>query len=247
MPRAGVLALALTALVVPQAMAQDTERHGFSFGPAGLFSTDPYIGQEDGARFIPILRYESQNWRIGTDGAGVGLYQRDAFSADAVILPRFSALPDDSDELDGIDRDFTLDGGLSLDYALSDRTKLTARVLQELTGEHDGQEVDLLVRSNVISGPVPLSIAGGMSWKSEGLGSYLFGVEKDEATDDRPAYDVDSSVTPFVTFSSGYAFNDSVRLIGSVRVEFLPDEVTNSPIIEDDTITSGFVGVQLSF
>ena len=237
----------LTVSAATQAMAQGMAQEGFTIGPGGLFSTSPYIGEDDDARFIPILRYQGQNWRIGTDGAAVGLYDRNAFSAEAILLPRFSALPDDNDELDGIDRQITLDGGLSLNYALSDRTRVTARILQEVTGEHDGQEVDLLLRSQVISGPVPLSIAGGMSWKSDALGSYLFGVEGDEATDNRPAYDVDGSVTPFVTFSSGYSFNETVRLIGSVRVEFLPDEVTNSPIVEDDTITSGFLGVQLSF
>lgn len=239
-----LLVSVLTATAAGHAVAQE----GFSFGVGASVSSNPYIGEDTDARAVPILRYQGDGWRLGTDGAGVDLYRTAPLGVEAILSPRFSALDDpDSDELDGIDREITLDGGLSFTYDLGERTAVSATLLQELTGEHDGQEVDLSVSTGLSLGRVPLSLAGGMSWKSEGLGSYLFGVEDDEATADRPEYQLDGSVTPYLSLSSGYALSDVARLVGSVKVEFLPDEVTDSPIIEDDTVTSGFVGVQLSF
>ncbi|WP_224826711.1 MipA/OmpV family protein [Cognatishimia sp. MH4019] len=242
---AAPLACLLTVSAAGTALAQE----GFSFGLGASVSSNPYIGEDEtdfGA--VPILRYQGDGWRVGTDGAGIDLYRGAPITAEAILLPRFTALSDpDSDELDGIDREITLDGGLSFSYALGESTALSARVLQELTGEHDGREFDLSVSTGLALGAVPLSVTGGMSWKSEGLGSYLYGVEGREATADRSEYDVDASVTPYVSLSSGFPLSQAARLVGSVKVEFLPDEVTDSPIVEDDTVTSGFVGVQLSF
>ncbi|MEL7213697.1 MAG: MipA/OmpV family protein [Pseudomonadota bacterium] len=240
-PLVGVFAVCAAG----SAMAQE----GFSFGLGTSVSSNPYVGEDDTTvGVVPILRYQGQGWRVGTDGAGVDLYQGSPLSAEAVLLPRFTALQDpDDDELDGIDRETTLDGGLSLSYALSDRASLSATVLQELTGEHDGQEVDLSLSTALLLGAVPLNVTGGMSWKSDALGTYLYGVEGGEATDDRPAYDLDGSVTPYLSLSSGFPLSEAAQLVGSVKVEFLPGEVRDSPIVEDDTVTSGFVGVQLSF
>ncbi len=242
---AAPFACLLTVFAASSAWAQE----GFSFGLGASASSNPYIG-EDETNFgaVPILRYQGDGWRVGTDGAGIDLYRGAPVTAEAILLPRFTALSDPgSDELDGIDREITLDGGLSFSYALGERTSLSATVLQELTGEHDGQEVDLSVSTGLALGAVPLNVTGGMSWKSQGLGSYLYGVEDGEATADRPEYDLDGSVTPYLSLSSGFALSEAAQLVGSVRVEFLPDGVTDSPIVEDDTVTSGFVGVQLSF
>ena len=242
------LTCVLTALAAGAAVAQE-EGQGFSFGLGATVSSNPYVGDDDTSVLgVPILRYQGDGWRIGTDGAALDLYTGTPFEAEAILLPRFSALDDpDSDELDGIDREITLDGGLSVTYALGPQTEVSALVLQELTGEHDGQEIDLSVSTGLALGAVPLSLTGGMSWKSDDLGSYLFGVERDEATADRPEYELDGSVTPYLSLSSGYPLSGAATLVGSVKVEFLPDEVTDSPIVEDDTVTSGFVGVQLSF
>ena len=236
--------LTLIALATTSAVAQE----GFSFGAGVSISSSPYVGEDTQARAVPILRYQGDGWRIGTDGAALDLYSTAPLSAQAILLPRFTALDDpDSDELDGIDREITLDGGLSFSYALGERTSVSAILLQELTGEHDGQEVDLSVSTGFALGALPLNVTGGMSWKSSGLGSYLYGVERDESTDGRSDYEVGGSITPYVSLSSGFALSEAAQLVGSVKMEFLPEDVSDSPIVDEDTVTSGFVGVQLSF
>ncbi|NSX55870.1 MipA/OmpV family protein [Parasulfitobacter algicola] len=227
--------------------AQD-EQTGFSLGLGAGFSTNPYEGEDTSFSAVPLIRYKGDGFSLGADGATVTAYSLDALRFELLARPRFTALRDpDADELDGIDREVTLDAGGKLSYSLTDRSNLSATLLQEITGEHDGQEFLLELSNRTNFGPVPLIFGTGLSWKSEELSSYMFGVTSGEARSDRPEYDLDSTLTPYFSVSSGFPLSDTSRVIASVKAEFLGDEITDSPIVEDDQIFSGLVGLSFSF
>ena len=110
----------------------------------GYASDSAYVGDGSSPRVWPLLRYESPTFSIGTDGLRLTLTDRAPVRIKGVMSPRFTGLSDpDAPELAGIDRDITADVGVTLRYSLGTGTALTATVLQEVTGQHDGQEVRL--------------------------------------------------------------------------------------------------------
>ena len=241
------LALVFGAMTPLPAMAQE-DRLGFSAGVAAAFSSDPYVGEDSQIRALPVLRYKAENFSIGTDGIYADILTRNDVTLEFVALPRFSGLDDpDAPELAGIERDITLDAGLKLTYGLAPRTDLSATLLQEVTGEHDGQELQLEVSNTLMLGRLPVSLAAGLSWKSADLGTYMYGVYAAEATGTRPAYGVGDSITPYVSVFSGFPVSDRVTVFGSIKAEFLDDKISDSPIVDDDEVISGILGISYSF
>jgi len=238
--------IAIAALPLPT-LAQE-ERTGFSIGLGAGFSTDPYIGDNDTVGAVPILSYQGRGFEIGTGGLEVDLMQRPNLSIEGLVSPRFSALDDpDAAELAGIDRDLTVDAGLRLSYALSENVDVTASVLQELTGEHDGQEVTLGLENSLTFGSLPVTLGVGASWKSSDLSSYLYGVTPGEARAGRPSYDPSASLSPYISLSTGIPLSQRVMLIGSVQAEFFDDEIKDSPIVDKDMVVGGFAGLVYGF
>lgn len=244
-----------TALSVPLALAaataavaQDAPPIGFSVGLGAAIPADPFVGDAGEAEVLPLLRYQGHGFSLGTDGLRFDLRRDGGVTVEAVLLPRFTALDDpDGAELNGIDRDITGDLGLSFSADL--RPGLAAEIvaLQEVTGEHDGQELILGLRQDLPLGGLPVSVGAGVSWKSADLTNYLYGVRTDEALAGRPAYRTSASLTPFLALEGAVPISQRVVVVGGARVEFLEDDVTDSPIVDDDVAASGFIGLLYRF
>ena len=84
-------------------------------------------------------------------------------------------------------------------------------------------------------------------WQSGQLTNYYYGVRGVEATAARPAYKVDSAVLLQVGMRASYRLTDAWSLTGQVAVTRLADEISDSPIVEDDYVASGFLGIGYRF
>lgn len=241
---AAALSLAL-ALAAP-AIAQEGPP-GFSLGVAGNLATSPFIGEDDAATALPLIQFRGQGFTIGTTGAFVTLFDSPDGRLEAVLTPRFSALDDpDAPALAGIDRDVTADLGLRYTFSIGPRTDLRATILQEVTGEHDGQELDLRISQGVQAG-LPLSLFAGAAWRSADLSQYLYGVYGAEALPGRPAYDPGATLTPYIGLSAVLPLGANAALVGNLRADYFGDAITDSPIVEDSSVLSARIGVQFSF
>jgi outer membrane protein len=146
-----------------------------------------------------------------------------------------------------MDRDFTVDAGLAYSYAFGTGTIVQARLLQEITGEHDGQEIDLQLRQNLMDFGLPFGIMAGARWESADLANYLYGVRAAEAIVGRPAYAPGDSIVPYIGIGTRIPLGDRFSISGGVRAEFYGSDVTNSPIVEDDMAITGTLGLTLRF
>ncbi len=240
------LSLACLACLLPLSAAAQ-EAPGFSLGLGVGFSDSPYIGEDDfEADVLPLINFRTERFELGTGGASYDVIQNGPLVVDVFVAPRFSALEDpDSDELDGIDRDLTFDAGAGLGYAIRPGTRVTASVRTEITDEHEGQELRLALFQEVPN--FPLRLGAGVSFLSDDLASYLYGVEEDEARAGRPAYDPDALAVPFLSLNSQVPLRNNISLFAGARMAFLPDEATDSPIVEDDVVLSSNVGIAYRF
>ncbi len=240
-------AILLAVMLAGPAMAQDG-RTGFSFGGLAAVSSNPYIGDDGDVTFVPMIRYQGDGFSVGTDGVAVTVYDNGNSQLEAILTPRFSALDGaDAPELAGIDRDLTVDAGLRYTLALGDRSDLRATLLQEVTGEHDGQELDVRITQSVDTGRVPLSLHAGATWRSDDLSAYMFGVRPNEATPGRSAYAPGATLSPYIGATATMPLGDSLALFGTVQAEYFGSAITNSPIVADRSAVSAAVGLQFAF
>ncbi|RMA43449.1 MipA/OmpV family protein [Rhodophyticola porphyridii] len=241
------LALVLSVFATGTAVAQE-QPQGLSFGLAAGVSNSLYVGDEDDTSVFPLLSYQGQGFSVGFDGLTVDMIDRGGMRVQGRLAPRFTALEDpDAAALQGLDRDITVDAGFSLAYDISPQATVNATFLQEITGEHDGRELTVDVRHQLMLGQLPLGLSAGLTWQSEDLAGYLYGVRPSEATGTRPAYRPDAAVIPFVGVSTAFPITDSAAIFATAQASFLDDTITDSPIVDEDRLYSANIGIQFNF
>ncbi len=230
------------------AQAQEVPE-GFSVGIGIGAGNSAYLGEDDVANLLPIVRYDSAAFSVGLpQGLRLTVLDRNDFRLSAVVSPRLSEIDNaDADVLDGLDREITIDGGLRMTYSLSPQTRLTFGAVTELTDEHDGQEVSVGVTQILRAGSLPVILGAGARWQSSDLGRYLYGVRASEVTATRPEYTPDDAILPYISIGSLMPVSDTVRLTANLRADFLPETVTDSPIIDEDVKVGFLVGVIYNF
>lgn len=81
-------------------------------------------------------------------------------------------------------------------------------------------------------------------YQSADLVDYYFGVTPaEEIPGVRPAYMPGSAVTPSASLSLAYRLNPRWYITASAALEFLPDEISASPIVDRDQVSRVFVGI----
>jgi outer membrane protein len=221
---------------------------GFTVGALGILSSSPYAGEDMSGAVVPILAWKQGNLSISTEGVRLGLFDRDALTISALVAPRFPPFDGGtSGPLAGMDRGITADAGVLAEYALAEWTKVSLRAVTEVTGDRDGQEVTLGAQSRVAIAGIPMLLSGGAKWQSSGLSEFVYGVPASDAGVGRPAYAPGAVVVPYLSLGTMYPINERTRIFGSIKTEFLPGGVTDSPIIDAGVVTSLAVGVSFGF
>lgn len=246
---AGLVAPVLALTSIPFVALAQEQPQGFSVGAGVAGGSGLYIGEDDGAMVLPLLRYDSDAFSVGVpDGLRVTLLDSGDFRLSAVVAPRFSETDaSDAPELDGLDRDLTADGGIQARYRVGDLTSLRVQAVTELTDAHGGSEVSLGLSHAIPIGRFPLLLEGGATWQSDALSSYLYGVSATEATTARAAYEPGDVVIPHISIGTAIPITNNIQVVGNIRAEFLPDGVSNSPIIDEEVSVSGLFGLRYSF
>jgi len=214
-----------------------TEPDGWSLGAIVALGTNPYIGEDTQIEPYPLITYRSGPFSIGTLGLTYDLYHTDQWLLTTGITPRFSGLFNtDAPELEGIDRDVTADLFFKASYQVNSSVDTSLRLRQEITGDHDGQELTVDLGYSTRLDTTDLRLSAGASWQSAELGTYIWGVRPFEARAGRPSYDTGDVIIPFLAVEAERPITDRWALIGNLRADLLPNDVTDSPIVDEDTL-----------
>ncbi len=212
--------------------------------------TSPYVdSRQDTYQVIPAITYfgERLQWfgpslRYGVAGTGD---VRLALSANYRIG---SYEEDDADILAGLgDRDGTLMAGLSL------QLDLPAGFEVELSGQIDvldrigGGLATVKGSRGLQAGIVRLQPYVAATWLGEDLTNHDFGVPESAATLTRPAYDTGSSFSYDLGMDVFVELSERWLIIMTVAAEYLDDDVSDSPIVDDDRLFKGFAAINYVF
>ncbi|MDY6987314.1 MAG: MipA/OmpV family protein [Thermodesulfobacteriota bacterium] len=223
-----------------------------SLGVALFVERDIYMGVDTEFQPVPFFEYENGPLEIqATDSidATYAFYRSDRFSVALIesIELEEGYDTDDSDFLKGMDELETLYGaGLELEGMVAG-WEAGLEVLQDVSGEHDGQQVELSLT-------YPWTAAGfewhpefSLTWMSEKTVDYLYGVSAKEARAGRPAYAPGSSFEIGAELMVQRPLFGDFTAVGIFEISTFGSDVTDSPLVDEDYAIEGVLGVMYTF
>ncbi len=144
------------------------------------------------------------------------------------------------------DRRYAVEAGIEL-LAGGRWGRLQGKALHDVSGTHDGFEVDLEYGFGLARGRWYLEPSIGVSLKSSAMNDYYWGVRASEATPAVPAYTAGAGVNLRGGLRLGYHFSRDWAFSLGAQIERLNDEAAASPIVEDDRVLGYFAGLAYRF
>lgn len=224
--------------------AETEPTHELSLGLAVARSQSIYTGGKNRTQAFPAIDYKYKHFYF--QGGELGFHVIDSKHWDLKFGIGADFIGDkdrgDSRELQDMSSlGFPVSAGIEATYK-SPIGYFSARQSQEITNKHDGHSFKL-----GYSGYIPVKswvFIPSLSWQkySDDVVNYYFGVDAASATEDRPIYQTDSSATTSVGLMVLKPVTEKVRFLGNIGLTQYDDEVTDSPIVNEDKSLSVFVG-----
>lgn len=155
---------------------------------------------------------------------------------------------DDSDVLAGLgDRKGTLMGGLGLQYEMPKGFQLAIGYQHDVIDRIGGGLANVSLSRDFQIGIVRFAPQLSLNWLNSDLSNHDFGVPAGAATADRPEYAVGSSTSVEFGIGTFVELSEDWLLLFNISGEALDDEVTASPIVDDDFVVRGFAAITYTF
>jgi outer membrane protein len=225
------------------------EARAWGAGVMGLLASNPYRGGSTVARVLPLISYVGENLYVLGPRAGYNLLKNPLVSANLFAEFKFAgdAFADDRFLADMEERRNTVMSGMDANVRIKGRWRLEANASTDVLNRHNGQEATFSVSPMFRFSQFNLTPGAGVVWRSKNYNDYYYGVREEEATPERPAYEPGDSIEWFLRCSARYTINDDWSILGVIRLEVLSHEIRDSPIIDDSTANTAFVGVNYAF
>ncbi|WP_181847478.1 MipA/OmpV family protein [Thalassospira profundimaris] len=221
----------------------------FQLGAVGTVDTSPYRGA-DNADFggLPWLAFDSERLHVGIDGIRAKIVQGNWGSVSILGNVRMKPFDDDDSRyLRGLhERDWAFETGVAYDRQFGPG-EAHIEFLHDVSGEHEGKQADATYKVPFQSGRFHYEVGGGVMWRDSDLNNYYVEVRPNEARADRAAYSADSAFLPHLDASVAYQLTAQMMVRANASATFLPDEYTDSSIIEDDVIYGVGLGLVYQF
>jgi outer membrane protein len=235
-----------------QQWEQNSERAFLLVGAGMILQDEPLKGIDSEVFPIPFFLYQGKTFSMRGISATYDVFGQESWTIGALARFRSDGYDaDGSSDLDGMsDRRNSLDVGAELSVENS-WGNISLNFLTDTLGEHDGQEARLTytmpVRAAFGIKKLGLRPMLGLSWRSNNLNNYYYGVRASEATAIRPRYNSGDSVDPFVGVGLDYLLDERWSIFSMFRNEWLGREITDSPIVDQHSTISVILGLVYRF
>jgi len=243
-------------LFAPHLYAQQLFRTGIAEFPHGTPSlglgvyagTDNYIGESMDWDQVPLFLYEGKRAFAQGNNLGYRLLRTDSVTFAPLVRGRLQNIdPTEVPELNGLaERKNTIEAGATATF----RTgigELQLTHIADVLGRHDGVESEVSYRLPFRGDRWTLTPWASVTWQDADLTGYYYGVAEPESNFDRPAYSPGDATNLVYGLNIAYALGERGLLFANVSFENLDLTISNSPIVESDTNTRGFIGASWIF
>ncbi len=228
--------------------APGAEASEISIGPAVVVTGKPYKGMDATVYPIPFIMYRNGRFFVSGATAGYRMLAGEGWALDGIGKWRFDGYdPDDSDDLKGMDeRRMTADLGGTFS-AFGDWGTFKVTALKDALSEYDGEEISVSYSRTLQEDKLGITPFVGLAWLSSNLTDYYYGVRSGEVRAGRPAYNAGADLNWFAGLSASYKLDEKWSLFAGFTYELLGDEITDSPIVDDDYKISILAGAMYKF
>ncbi len=226
------------------------ERGRIGVGVGVIGRSSPYVGSDTTVlNPIPAITYNGERLQWLGPNVQYGILGTGRWRLAASASYRIGVFEeDDSPALAGMgDRDNTLMAGIGFRYELPGGVNLSMQYEHDVLDKIGGGSASARVSKGFQAGWLRLVPQLQVNWLSDELTNYDFGVTARAATLTRPAYNTGSSVSYELGFGTFIELTEEWRIVVNVAAEFLPDRITDSPIVADDHVIKGFAAITYVF
>ena len=117
----------------------------------------------------------------------------------------------------------------------------------DVSGAHDGFEIGANYSYRITHGRLTVSPSLGLTWKSDQLSDYYWGVHANEASLTLKPYEAKSGLGWEAGLRANYYLTKSIRAAVSANYERLQHSVAMSPLVEQDYVFGYFAGLAWQF
>ncbi len=116
------------------------------------------------------------------------------------------------------------------------------QLLHDVTAVHKGQEIRAALSrtGRIVNEFIELSL--GFSWQSAELLQYYYGVEKDEVEDEALEYYASDGISPFVRLDWRRKIKGNWSWQATLHNRWLSPSIKNSPLLDEDSVLTLYVG-----
>lgn len=226
----------------------------WSAGPVGILQASPYIGGESGFLFVPAIAYEGEKLKVRGPFVDYYVYDegRQGLSMALTFALGANDLEVDNDPiLNGInDRDSGFLAGVRIESPLFNGTGSLA-VQTDIADKSGGQRAIIAWSKPLFdSNPRDWILSAGVEvvWESADYANYYYGVTNEEAMlSVYSEYEPGSIISPALTLGGYYNFTQHWRFVYNLEMQILNSDVKDSPLVDQNTVTSGVIGLVYNF
>jgi len=237
--------LAVTGLFIQQT---DVEAGEWGLGVAGVGYQPPLIGANSENAMLPYIYYEGDRLSVDFQQISYRLIAAENFEFSVLGQLRLQGYdPDNNIALAGMEkREPSIDAGFSATLS-KDWGALGIVAVTDIGDVYNGQEVGLFYSFPIPGNRWLLEPVLGVSWLSEDLVDYYYGVSASEARPGRPEYQGHSALNIFTEISLTYELTTHWFAFGGANYAFLDDSIQDNSIIESNHELTSFLGLVYVF
>lgn len=223
-------------------------------GGAGMvWIRSPYKGHDDYYIPFPSLQIESKYFFIKELKLGFYLYRDDADEHELTlgITPGFTIF--DPDKTDNLQLSLLDKRNMAADVYLQYLRRyrygtVGAKIYMDVLGNADGFGADAFYKLPVFINDFTITPGVGLSYLNGGRTDYYYGISKTEALrSGLTYYHADFSVSPYVSLEASYLTENGWNIFANAQYTYLSNEITDSPMIGEDTSLLVSFGAMMSF
>jgi outer membrane protein len=244
-----ITSIGASAQEVSQVPIIDAPQGTPGLGAGIRISGQPYINKSTKTDLVPLYLYQGKYlFAEGTKFGAHLLPKQKTVSLDLLIRYDFSQLkPEDDAYFAGIEeREQSVQGGIS-GSVQGGWGKLKLEYVTDLLDRHNGQEANLSYRYNFQVGNWAFSPFVTGIWLDDKITDYYYGVSAAEALPDRPAYKPGAAFNFGWGVNSSYHLTDNIFLFGNIGSVGYDSKITRSPLTEENTTYTAFLGAGYLF
>jgi outer membrane protein len=234
------------------AMAEDgQEKYNLGLGVGVGVSSSEYKEESDSVTPIPILKYEGEHFFVRGLTAGVHLYKDDYNELSLTVSylsQSFDASESDSHAMQQLENRYStmLAGAaynLKMDWGVAGLS-LSADVL----GTSNGFIADASYAYPFEISFLKVKPSVGVEWTNENYNDYYYGVSASEShSSGLLEYNAESGISPYLGLQLKIGLTEGFGLTLGAKAKWLSDEITNSPMVDQDMKFSFGAGIVYSF